>query len=221
VGDLTFARMRPRALRRSAGLGLIAIAALGCHHHASPTAPTVAISASPDGQAVAGVTVVVFTAAASDTSGGALTLSWDFGDGQTASGASATHVYVREGVFAVSLTASNNGGGSTAAGTSVTVGNLTGRWLLSEGGWKFYEVGYDIVQSGPLLSGRPYSIPDRGCLGDLQGRVNSPRGVTFAFEGCDGETVTISGTASGDLRVIPGTYAHPDVATETVRLTRQ
>ncbi len=213
--------MAARAIRHLTAVGLMALGLLGCSHHDNPSAPTAAISVSPDGQAVAGATIVVFTADASAASGDPLTLSWNLGDGQTATGASVAHVYAREGVYAVSLTASSSHGGSTTTGTSVTVGNLSGRWLLSEGGWKFYEVGYDITQSGSTLAGRPYSIPDRGCLGDLQGRVTSPRSVSFSFEGCDGEVVTVSGVATGDLRAIPGTYAHPEVPTEPMVLTRQ
>jgi PKD repeat protein len=195
-------------------------AALGCHEsspaHASPT---VSFSRMPDGAAIAGATEVVFTATVSDTSGGSLTVSWDLGDGQTATGASVVHVYAKEGVFPVAVTASASGG-TTTVGGSITVGSLSGRWLLSEGGERFYERGFDITQTGSELGGRPFSVPDKGCLGDLHGRVTSPRTIRFVFTACDDNLVVIDGAAAADLRAIPGTYTHPDGPPQAMVLTR-
>jgi len=207
----------PRRLAVAAALALAA----ACHHGASNASPTVSLSQSPDGQAIAGVTAVVFTAAASDANGDSLTLDWNLGDGQTATGAAVTHVYAREGVFAVSLSASDGRGGITTAGTSITVGGLGGRWLLSEGGHRFYEAGFDVTQAAVTLAGWPYSEPDRGCLGPIQGRVTSPRSIRFEFRACDGETVVVDGTVKGDLRSIPGAYTHPDGPPQPIVLTRQ
>jgi len=194
----------------------------GCRNgspaHASPI---VSLSRTPEGTAIAGATEVVFTATVSDTGGGVLTVSWDLGDGQKASGASVVHVYATEGVFPVAVTASDAGGGVTTVGSSITVGSLSGRWLLSEGGERFYERGFDVTQTASDLSGRPFSVPDQGCLGDLHGRVTSPRTLRFEFTGCDGNVVLIDGTAAGDLRSIPGTYTHPDGPPQVMVLTRE
>jgi hypothetical protein len=169
---------------------------------------------------IAGATTVVFTAAASDTNGG-LSLTWDLGDGQRASGASVVHVYAKAGVFPVAVTARDNRSGVTTVGTSVAVGDLGGRWLLSEGGQRFYERGFDIAQTTSDLSGRPFSVPDKGCLGDLHGRVTSPRTVRFDFQACDDNVVVIDGTVAADLRSIPGTYTHPDGPPQPIVLTRE
>ena len=194
----------------------------GCRKGSPANAsPTVSLSRTPDGLLISGVTIVVFTAAASDANGDALTMTWDLGDGQTASGASVVHVYAREGVFPVALTVSDDHGGVTTVGSSITVGSLSGRWLLSEGGGRLYERGFDIVQTSSALSGRPYSEPDKGCLGDLQGHLTSPRPVRFDFRACDGNIVVIDGTATGDLLQIPGTYTHPDGPPQPMVLTRQ
>ena len=207
---------------KAALLCAIALILPGCRK-ASPAnaSPTVSISRSRDGLLISGVTVVVLTAAASDANGDALSVTWDLGDGQAASGASVVHVYAKDGVFPVALTVSDNHGGVTTVGSSITVGNLSGRWLLSEGGGKFYERGFDLVQTGPALSGRPYSEPDKGCLGDLQGHVTSPRTVRFDFQACDGNVVVIDGIATSDLLQIPGTYTHPDGPPQPMILTRQ
>jgi hypothetical protein len=199
----------------------LALGLPGCQK-GSPTnqSPTVSISRSPDGVVIAGATGVLFTAVASDANGDALTLAWDLGDGQTATGASVVHVYASEGVFPVALTVSDGRGGLTSVGSSVTAGNLIGRWLLSEGGERFYEWGFDITQGGSTLGGRPYSVPDKRCLGDLHGRVISPLTVRFEFGACDNNTVVIDGVASGDLRRITGTYTHPDDGPQPMVLTR-
>ena len=180
----------------------------------------VSLSRTPEGTAIAGATEVVFTATASAESGGALTVSWDLGDGQKASGASVVHVYATAGVFPVAVTASDGDGGVTTVGSSITVGSLSGRWRLSEGGERFYESGFDITQTASELTGRPFSVPDQGCLGALHGRVVSPRALRFVFTSCDGDAVVIDGTAAGDLRAIPGTYTHPDGPPQAMVLTR-
>jgi len=191
-----------------------------CHKSPAHAAPAVSVSRAPDGTVIAGATAVVFTAVASDGSGGALTVSWDLGDGQKATGASVVHVYATEGVFPVSVTASDSGGGTTTVGSSIAVGTLTGRWMLSEGGQRFYERGFDLTQAGPDLGGRPFSVPDKGCLGDLHGRVTSPRTIRFDFTACDDNVVVIDGAAAADLRAIPGTYTHPDGPPQAMVLTR-
>jgi hypothetical protein len=90
--------------------------------------------------------------------------------------------------------AADNHGGVTTVGSSITVGSL---------------------------SGRPYSEPDKGCLGDLQGHMTSPRTVRFDFQACDGNVVVIDGIATSDLLQIPGTYTHPDGPPQPMVLTRQ
>jgi len=204
-------------------IACVAALLLPACHEKSPAhaSPTVSFVRTPNGNAIAGATEVVFTAVASDTGGRALTLTWDLGDGQKANGASVVHVYGKEGVFAVSVTASDDQGGVTTVGSSIAVGTLTGGWLLSEGGERFYERGFDITQTGTGLSGRPFSVPDKGCLGDLHGRVTSPRTIRFDFTACDDNVVVIDGTAASDLRSIPGTYTHPDGPPQAIMLTRE
>ena len=215
-------RRRGLAVRWAPVACLLSFVLAGCgQENPAQTSPTVTVSRTPEGAAIAGATQVVFTATASDPSGGTLTVSWDLGDGQKASGASVVHVYATAGVFPVAVTVSNGGGGVTTVGSSITVGSLAGRWLLSEGGERFYERGFDITQTASEVSGRPFSEPDQGCLGDLRGRVASPRTLRFEFTGCDGNVVRIDGTASGDLRSIPGTYTHPDGPPQAVVLSRE
>ncbi|HXB56290.1 MAG TPA: PKD domain-containing protein [Vicinamibacteria bacterium] len=191
-------------------------------HGASPNLPpTASFTISPAGQAIAGVTVMAFVATASDPDHDPLTYTWDFGDGVTASNSTPTHIYRSEGTFPVALTVADNRGASVAATGVVAARGLSGRWLLSQGGGLFYERGYDIVQNGSQLAGRPFSVPDKGCLGDLTGLVTDPRTLTFQFVGCDNLLVVVSGTVAPDLISVTGTYTHPSGPPLPMSLTRQ
>jgi PKD repeat protein len=90
-------------------------------------APTVAqVMASPT-TGLQGGTVFSFSASAGDEDGDSLTYTWNFGDGGTATGVSATHVYTTPGAFNVSVTVSDGKKDATGTG-SVTVRALTGTW---------------------------------------------------------------------------------------------
>jgi PKD repeat protein len=81
---------------------------------APPATPTITV----DDFSVTPNSAIAVTAAATDPQGGALTYAWEFGDGGTASGASATHAYATEGSFVVRVTATNALGLSSTASTS-------------------------------------------------------------------------------------------------------
>ncbi|HEX6973973.1 MAG TPA: PKD domain-containing protein, partial [Vicinamibacterales bacterium] len=57
----------------------------------------------------------------SDPEGQSLTYAWTFGDGGTATGASATHTYQEPGTFSVELTVRDSEGATSSASTTVTV----------------------------------------------------------------------------------------------------
>ncbi len=59
----------------------------------------------------------------SRSTGNPTSISWTFGDGASASGASAQHAWTRSGVYAVTLQVSNSAGSATAT-SSVTVSDL-------------------------------------------------------------------------------------------------
>ena len=70
----------------------------------------------------AGFTVAVneLTATFTNTSSGADSYSWDFGDGNSSTDANPSHTYGADGTYTVSLTATNEGGNDSAS-ESVTV----------------------------------------------------------------------------------------------------
>ncbi len=70
-----------------------------------------------------GLTVTVSSAIAGGTP--PYTYEWAFGDGGSATGASATHTYAAPGTYLVSLTATDSAGNSNTATDSVTVGGAS------------------------------------------------------------------------------------------------
>ncbi|MFD4422845.1 PKD domain-containing protein [Agromyces sp. NPDC058484] len=78
--------------------------------------PTAAFTATPTGLSVA-----VDGGGSSDPDGSIASYAWDFGDGGTATGATASHTYAAGGSYPVTLTVTDNGGATDAETQSVTV----------------------------------------------------------------------------------------------------
>ena len=64
---------------------------------------------------------VRLTAAASDADGDMLTYSWTFGDGATATGATATHAYVADGNYTAMVLVSDPAGATASSSLTVTI----------------------------------------------------------------------------------------------------
>jgi PKD repeat protein len=62
----------------------------------------------------------------SDPEGRPLTYAWDFGDGKTATGETASHTYAKEGEYAVKLTVTDEKGGAHFAEHRIAVGRTVG-----------------------------------------------------------------------------------------------
>jgi len=65
-----------------------------------------------------------FAGSGTDPGGGALTYSWDFGDGATGSGQSTTHAFTQSGTYTVTLTVTDSDGLSDTDTCTATVGNV-------------------------------------------------------------------------------------------------
>jgi len=66
-----------------------------------------------------------FSAAGSvDPNGGIVSFAWNFGDGSSASGDTVSHVFTQDGVYLVTVTATDNDGLTNSATLSVTVDNV-------------------------------------------------------------------------------------------------
>lgn len=74
----------------------------------------------------------------SDTDGSIATYAWDFGDGSTASGSTASHSYVSGGTYTVVLTVTDDGGATDSDSQAVTVSEP------SDGGISLTATGYKL-----------------------------------------------------------------------------
>ena len=87
---------------------LLATALAGClETFASDAPPTVSMSVSPSGTVKVGDTVSFDATGSSDPDGDPLSFSWEFGDGNTAEGMSASHSYNSQGTFKAKLCVSS------------------------------------------------------------------------------------------------------------------
>ncbi|MFN8105043.1 MAG: PKD domain-containing protein [Acidimicrobiia bacterium] len=84
-------------------------------------APTAAFTRSP-ASGLAPVTVSFDGSASSDPDGTVASYAWDFGDGNTGTGATPTHIYTAAGVHVVALTVTDDDGATDTAKTPVVVG---------------------------------------------------------------------------------------------------
>ena len=118
-----------------------------------------------------GLALSVDGSGSSDPDGSVASYAWDFGDGGSATGVTASHTYAAAGTYQVSLTVTDNGGATDVATQSVSVtapgGNTAaasdsfGRTVSN--GWGSADVGGQWTVDGP--AGR-YSVG--GGVGSMQ-----------------------------------------------------
>lgn len=99
----------------------LSAASIANHHQVGRTAagnlsPTAAFTAT-----VSGLTAQVDGRASSDPDGSVVGHAWDFGDGGTASGATASHTYATAGTYSVRLTVTDDDGATATVVQPVTV----------------------------------------------------------------------------------------------------
>lgn len=177
------------------------------------------ISASPS-EGIAAATEVSFSAqGASDPDGDSLTFSWDFGDGGTGSGQSASHVYPQAGSFSARVTVSD-GKESATTTTSVAIRNLTGTWRGSIAGLPGSTVG-QFTQNGSNLSGTMtfpgIDLPP----GTVSGRITSPFSVTFTVSVPGFQPFTFTGTVDQGATRLTGQANGSGFSADAWTLTRQ
>lgn len=83
------------------------------------TAPTA--NAGPDQSGIVGDTIQFDGSGSSDTDGTIVSYAWDFGDGATLSGVSASHAYTLAGTYTATLTVLDDGGLSASDSATILV----------------------------------------------------------------------------------------------------
>ncbi|SMQ58294.1 PKD domain-containing protein [Agreia sp. VKM Ac-1783] len=87
----------------------------------TPPAPTNAVPVAAFVSSSAGLTASVDGSSSTDSDGSIVSYAWNFGDGATATGATASHAYAASGTYTVQLTVADNAGATATLSNSVTV----------------------------------------------------------------------------------------------------
>ena len=208
-------RLRAQAVRAVVGTLAVVVAGCGSQAGLSPVAPTVGFSAgtiaiAPAG-AIVGTAVTLESRQVSDPSGGYLVYSWDFGDGDTAGGASAGHVYATAGDFYARVTVSSSEAGSAVATLNVPVRSLTARWSGDLGV-------VSMTQDGLDLRG---TFEDASRQGVVTGRISETGTVTFTVTSPGVAPVTFTGAAGPEVGTLVGAANGRDLVNRPATLARK
>ncbi len=99
------------------------------------------------------------TATFTNTTTGATSYMWDFGDGQTSSEMSPVHTYAVGGPYSVKLTATNSNGESIATQTAFITADVLTDALLQGGAWKVRAEELSIFVGPGLGSSAWWALP--------------------------------------------------------------
>ena len=163
---------------------------------APPNVPPTASFTRTPSTGVAPLLVTANGSASSDEDGSIVQYAWDFGDGSSASGQSASHTYATSGSYSIRLTVTDDDGASGSATLSVTVSPPTNvppqaSFTLSTSG------GYAPLQVTVDASGST----------DTDGSI-----VSYAWDFGDGGDAT--GVSATHTFETPGTYEVELVVTD-------
>jgi hypothetical protein len=198
------------------GAAAAAVLATSNKNHA-PTAGTATMS--PTGTGIAAVTGFSFASSgATDPDGDGLTLTWNFGDGATSTGANVTHTFQSAGTFNVSLTVSDGKAEVKAADLPVTIRNVNGTWVSNVSGtirtWT-------LTQSGTNVSGSYSNSASPGTSGTVSGSLAGPR----TFSGTAGlvgfQSFLVTGTFDSAVAVLTVIANGSGFDNDTLTFTRQ
>ncbi|MEQ1870843.1 MAG: PKD domain-containing protein, partial [Vicinamibacterales bacterium] len=155
--------------------------------------------------------LIVFTGSGTDPDADPLVFTWNFGDGQTATGASATHAYAGQGEYTATLTVDDGRGGVSSATSLVTVRPIVPGNRVPT-----------ATAGGPYtaLVGQPVTFAGSG---------SDPDGDALAFTWSFGDNQSGTGAAPSHTYNAPGTFtatltaddARGGVSTSTTQVTIQ
>jgi CSLREA domain-containing protein len=131
---------------------------------ASFEVPILCLSAANDGPTALGSPTALTAAIGGGTN---VTYAWDFGDGQSGSGAAASHTYAAPGSYVATVTATNSLGNATATTTVVVRDQAI--------------AGLTAASDGPTILGQPTQ---------LTAAITAGTNVTYAWDFGDGQTGT-------------------------------
>lgn len=136
------------------------------------------------------------------------TYSWDFGDGNSSTDENPSHIYESAGVYTVTLTANESGGGSSMVSHDVTIQSAT--WSVTRGNTNRADIAFSVQvnNDGIFVAGYERSVSDinqlvvykLGPKGNTIDKVNLNNSVS-----CYGDKAgTIEFDNSGNLVLMSG-----------------
>jgi len=177
------------------------------------TAPVINSVTGPSGPEG---TPLVFAAVATDVPADVLTYSWDFGDGNTGTGASPTHTYPDDGTFTVNLTVSDDEGASATSTVIVSVTNVAPAIssVTAPSGDEGTPIAFGVVATD--VPGDPLTYA--WTFGDTSTGTGANPTHTYADDGTYTVTVTATddeGASSTQIATVTVTNAAPTIASVT------
>ncbi|SDH23127.1 PKD repeat-containing protein [Microbacterium sp. 77mftsu3.1] len=155
---------------------------------------------------VTGMSVSVTGAASSDTDGTISSYAWAFGDGGTASGATASHTYERSGEYTVTLTVTDDDGATDVKTATVTIEAPSASTpLFSDDFSRTAATGWGTADVGGAWSLR--SVASRYSVSNGSGNLILPKGATVYADAASvtADRVRVDATFSVD-KLAEGTY---------------
>lgn len=187
--------------------------------NAAPVAGTISAPSS----ALMGAAVAFSSQGASDKDGDPLTLTWNFGDGGTATGERVTHAYATDGSFTVKLVISDGKKSAEAPPATVMIKSLSGTWrgtLAIDAGQLITVL--NLNQNNTSVSG---TYTDNATTvsagpGSVTGAVNSSGTITLTVTVRGINPFIFTGTASADGNTLTGVVNGSGFVNERWSLTR-
>ncbi|WP_169737788.1 M30 family zinc metallopeptidase [Curvibacter gracilis] len=149
----------------------------------APSTPQLTIN---NGTVVYATVAASLSASSTDPLGLNLGYAWDFGDGQSATGASVTHVFNSAGTYTLAVKATNTASQSTSATQQITV--------------------LAPAVTTPVISSSP-SSPRVGQTVNFVGRASSSKGLAITYQWMFGDGSTATGSSVSHTYTSAGTYS--------------
>jgi glucose/arabinose dehydrogenase len=159
-------------------------------------APVARFTVTPTSGSVP-LNVSVDASASSDPDGNALTYSWDFGDGTTASGRTAQKTYTRAGKFRIVLTVRDSNGATSSYARTVFPGNAAPSVAItSPSSTARFSVGQSITIRGAANDAQDGNLPGSSLRWVVRIRHNEH---VHPYASGTGSSITVTMPAPEDL----------------------